>query len=1604
MKDYIIKKYKRYNEFSVFGAGDELKDYYKSLQANADRLVGVFTRLTPPYASQLKLSTANLNAIDLVSEGPIEGFVNSKGLSCNILEATYLDNTVVAEPQLSKTTANNLTTSLLKGIVYDFKPFVKERLDNYMIELQNRFIHKEEPWYQWLAQSGGYAPKNNKVLNGRYAGIIPSSIGTVTNILNCTSFGTLNGRYSGGLTNLSLLANVGAYWGKYYRSFNQNDWYLGLRYTNGTQPAADCDLSFQKCGHGYRKSPYSGRKIYHPDEVWPERTMSVPSTLAFQFDPRYPIVYKGSYSRGNGITQKGRVDRPFSARAFFSFPSSPTAYGPDPVSNSSGRSWYLWVITALRLASYKPTTWTFPNGHPVHYRNFYTESTYPEGLKEPIINNIAKKINEMGEDYWKPHKFYNSDPSIIDPPVVMADAWPNTLYNNWLQPGSSTHVALGKTQIGGLWADTFTVTTNNATAINITKQDGGDADAALNRPFDSGTRYRFTGKIYIPSNQGIDMVRLRFLDSYYGTNNQTADNKWVDISGGTAECPFNQWNNFDITLRTWPDRKSRFMIQGYSGTTNNPANANGAYWALNNLTALEETKGVEDAIPNTGSFAYMTFDAQDFFGTTNFKKNYELTYSVGGGRLELNDPNGLQYSYPEVTGFDLSQKSFKESIIWKNPIAATTCDKRNRTPYQYPTITGATPAVNYGISLEESESNKFKGAFLYPVYLGEDFVPLQINGEVNTGKILISTSDSAAISGAKVASGVSNNYDVFSLVGQNISYVHVANPNIKVPDVEVLNKPISLRLVEKEPTLFNFTNFDAEFNLGEEDQPPLNKESISSIDYNKALYGPNNPNQPFDDTIYTGASDSSDSPILIKGGASYSALAGNSSVDVQSDGTQDFQSDWMANLPLDRDGIDITHRVERKDVDSVIITFVIEQLYQEILSEQDLLGVSVKSNPLAINFSVFCGFDGVPEYEEEETKISYFGMVSSFYAVDTEQIVLPSYDEIKSIFPNEDTRSLSARFPRTVRIVKNDYETSSTRMGRSARLFQVKEIIKEAFSYPFSAVIKTKIDARTFTDPPNKQFNLRLKKVKIPSNYFPLDLRGKDKRFVENAEDLGTRVIYDGDWDGTFKIGWTDNPAWILYDLLTSQRYGIGNTIDNLEDINIFNLYKIGRYCDAVDGNGNFVGLSNGLLGLEPRYSCNIMLDVSANAFDSIKDISSVFNGMAFWANGALDFFTDQPKEPMMFFSNGNVFDGMFNYQSTNKSSLFNVADVAYADKRDNFAVKTESVIDEEGMRKNGLQRRVVTAKGATSRSQARRLGKYILYSNKLEREIVNFKTSAEALMVSIGDIIEIQDELKNFNISYAKAIEIGTNYITLENGPSASSILNNNSGISVIVPTGQDTLNELHDYTLSGGLIGEQELHEFYTPQVKKLKITGVLDLDDKIKIQIEDPSGYLPYVQTGSFVNLDLENRNIKQYRVLTLTPEQDNLYSISATEHNKEKFNLIEAEDNFTLDEVEPFNIGILDNEIKTLTEPEGFSTSIINTTYNTQKINFTVSGNLTGNENAYEVTLIHPNGKIDNKKIAKQANVEAGYFKTTGTFHDVITYGNHIFKAKSINRHD
>lgn len=1567
MKEYILQKYKKYNKFSVFGGGDETKKYYARLQANADNLGGNFQRLTPPFSSDLKLSTANLTACDVVSEGPIEGFVNQKGESCSAFEATYLDGTVVAEPQLKNITTNPITLEKLSGVTYDFSSFTSGKLDEYAQDLRSRFVHKQ------------YPPRPNW-LSATYDKNVGSSFRGGLILQKSTLDDTLNDN-TNGVDQFVMAWNISRRWA----TVSQGS---PTTMSKSMDPAGNF-MSFHQNGYGYRRVPYMYRKIYHPNQVNYRTNYTFPNP--YVFGGGRPILYQGSYDFGTSMNESGRLEQSFCTRAFYKYLHNPTSAGGNTASNS------FWLAGAMRFSSAYSSY--FSNGKPSKYRYEYADDFEPDGLKEPIIDAIAEKINDLGLDYWKPYRFYNSDPSII------TDRFGRKSYNSTYVDASGLYnlfyyknATRRKETILGKDADKF-ICNKNSDQSYLVEYPNYNAGKSI-KP---NKTYRFTGSFYIPSsNNSVNSVRLQLFDNSTKTP--------IRITGGTTDFPFDQWNDFDIEY-TNPDSNFRRMAWRFYENDSNPgASASGDFFALNNFSVLEKTTG-RDVTINSGNFAYMNFSAEDFFGEQNFEKNYELTYAVDEGRLEIGDKRGLGFSFPEITKFDLSTKQIKESIVYEF-IAQSQNPFRNR--FRLPIITGTTNSSEVGIELNESNHNKFKGAFLYPVYLGERFIPLDSNGTINTGIIFIAETDSATVSGNKVASGISGDYDVFSTKsgeigegesGSIISYAHIANPNIKVPDVEVTGKSIQLEVTEKAPSLFNFNNFSMDFNFGEEDQKPLTKESVTAIEYNKSIYGPNNPNQAFDTSLSLDSADQ-DNQSSDYGMRENSAIDGTSSADVESDGT--FQSDWMNNIPLDSDSVDIVHNVTRRDVDCVKVTFIIEQLYQEILAEQDVLGSVVKSDAVQINFSVFTSFEGVPEsiYPAEEKKISYYGTVTSFYAVDSDEIVLPTYDQIADDYPDEDIASLAKKFPRKVVIKKNDFETTSTRLGRSARVFQVLEIVKESFSYPFSAVMKTKIDARTFKDPPNKQYQLRLRKVQIPSNYFPLNLDGKDKRFVANENDLGTRTVYEGDWDGTFKIGWTDNPAWILYDILTNQRYGIGSRIDDIEDINIFNLYKIGRYCDAVDDNGHFVGVSDGLGGLEPRFSCNIMLDASNNAFNTLKDIASVFNGMVFWANGRLDFFADQPKAPMMFFNNGNVFDGIFNYQTTNKSSLFNVADVTYLDKRDDFSAKQETIIDEDGMRANGIVRRAVNAKGATSRAQAARLGRYILYSNKLEREIVNFKAPSEALMLSIGDIIEVQDELKNFEANYAEILKIesaGDKFIEIENRPNTNSIINNHSGAFVVVPTGQDKLSELYDHVTSGGSIGNQELSGLYVPQVRELKITGVTDLTTKIKLGVEDPSGYLDHIPTGTLINLDLQNRTPKQYRVLKINPEETNLYSVTATEYRREKFDLIENQVDFTLDDPEPFGIGIPENEIKALSEPEGFSSQVVDNNYG-QQIDFSISGNLTGNETAYEVSVIQPNGNVESKKIAKQATTQNGYFKTTGTFNDIISFGTYTFEVKSIDSKD
>ena len=238
-------------------------------------------------------------------------------------------------------------------------------------------------------------------------------------------------------------------------------------------------------------------------------------------------------------------------------------------------------------------------------------------------------------------------------------------------------------------------------------------------------------------------------------------------------------------------------------------------------------------------------------------------------------------------------------------------------------------------------------------------------------------------------------------------------------------------------------------------------------------------------------------------------------------------------------------------------------------------------------------------------------------------------------------------------------------------------------------------------------------KVKIPSNYNPR-----------------TRQ-YSGVWDGTFKVDWTDNPAWVLFDIVTNKRYGLGNRLGEF-GADKWTLYQVAQYCDQL--------VPDGFGGKEPRFTCNAWLTEQRSAYDVINDICSIFRAMPVWNGQQLTVVMDRPADPVWTYTNANVENGEFNYTFSAKKARHNAIQVEYADKDNSYERAIEYVSDDESIRRNGLNVKKITAFGCTSRGQAHRTGLWLLQTEKLETKTVTFTVGAEGLMHIPGDIIKVAD------------------------------------------------------------------------------------------------------------------------------------------------------------------------------------------------------------------------------------------------------------------------
>lgn len=308
-----------------------------------------------------------------------------------------------------------------------------------------------------------------------------------------------------------------------------------------------------------------------------------------------------------------------------------------------------------------------------------------------------------------------------------------------------------------------------------------------------------------------------------------------------------------------------------------------------------------------------------------------------------------------------------------------------------------------------------------------------------------------------------------------------------------------------------------------------------------------------------------------------------------------------------------------------------------------------------------------------------------------------------------------------IRVRRLTPNATSATIADITRVQSITEIIDAKLRYPNSALLAVSVDAQQFQSLPTIACNVYGRIIKVPANYDP-ELR------TYATTGPGTT---NGVWNGTFKSAWTNNPAWVFYDIVTNDRFGLGNNIPAAW-VDAWNLYQIAQYCDEM--------VSDGFGGQEPRFTCNVYMQTRADAYKVLQDLAAVFRGVSYYAVGQMIASADMPKQVSVGYTNADVVDGRFEYESSARKVRHTVALVSWSDQTDMGRQKVERVEFRPGLIRYGIQETEVTAIGCTSRGQAQRIGNHILVSENLERETIAFKVGLSGVLVSPGDVFNVSN------------------------------------------------------------------------------------------------------------------------------------------------------------------------------------------------------------------------------------------------------------------------
>jgi hypothetical protein len=256
-----------------------------------------------------------------------------------------------------------------------------------------------------------------------------------------------------------------------------------------------------------------------------------------------------------------------------------------------------------------------------------------------------------------------------------------------------------------------------------------------------------------------------------------------------------------------------------------------------------------------------------------------------------------------------------------------------------------------------------------------------------------------------------------------------------------------------------------------------------------------------------------------------------------------------------------------------------------------------------------------------------------------------------------------------------------------------------------------------------------------------------------NVNGTITAATYPSVWDGTFGARkWTDNPAWIFYDLVTNKRYGLGRYV-RPEWLDKWTLYQIAQYCDEMvdDGSGNGT--------TEPRFTCNVAITQPQDAYSLLNNLVSVFRGMLYWANGRIFPVGPETRDPVFNFTNANVVGGTFSYADTPRNTRSTVCVIKWVDPDNHYRTTPERIEDTDGIARFGYIEKQITAFATTSRGQAIRAAKWLLTVEQLLTETISFQTDLEGLYLRPGDVFNVYDNYRNNQQQGGKVAGIDTTF-----------------------------------------------------------------------------------------------------------------------------------------------------------------------------------------------------------------------------------------------------